>query len=580
MYIDIVPNRASPPAVLLREGWRESGKVRKRTLANLSGWPKQRVEALRRLLKGDPMVSAHQAFTIHRSVPHGHVQAVLGALGRLGVDELIASRPSRERSVVLAMIAQRLIAPGSKLACTRSWHNTTLAEELKVQDADVDELYQALDWLLARQGRIEKKLAARHLPEGGLALYDVTSSYYEGRCCALARRGHNRDGKKNTLSIVYGLLTDREGRPVSVQVYPGDTGDPTTVPDQVDKLRGAFSLQRVVLVGDRGMLTQTRIEQLRAYPQLGWISALRSGAIRRLMDAGAIQPSLFDRQDLAEIVSPEFPDERLVVCFNPFLKQDRRRTRQELLDATEKQLEKVAATVARRTRRPMSKAEIGLKVGKVVNRYKVAKHFDLTIEDGGLQWRRKEASIAAEAALDGIYVVRTSEPAEQLPRDDVVRGYKLLGQVEQGFRTLKGVQVRVRPIYHRVDDRVRAHIFLCMLAYYVQWHLRRVWAPLLFDDEDLPEDRQQRHPVRPAEPSASVKCKKRTRQTAEGLEVQNFSTLLASLATRCRNTCGVQGLAGGETADEGDATFECLTELTPLQAKALALVDLLPGSAQ
>ncbi len=580
MYIDIVPNRSSPPAVLLREGWREGGKVRKRTVANLSGWPRQQVQALRRLLKGEPMVSAREAFRVDRSLPHGHVQAILVALGRLGIDRLIASRPSRQRSLVLGMIGQRLIDPGSKLACTRSWQNTTLAQELKVQDANVEELYQALDWLLARQGRIEKKLAARHLREGCLALYDVTSSYYEGRCCGLARRGHNRDGKKNTLSIVYGLLTDRQGRPVSVEVYPGDTGDPTTVPDQVDKLRGAFGLRRVVLVGDRGMLTQTRIEQLRAYPQLGWISALRSGAIRRLMDTGAIQPSLFDQQDLAEIVSPEFPGERLVVCFNPLLKEDRRRTRQELLAATEKQLQKVAAAVGRRTRRPMSQDQIGLKVGKVINRYKVAKHFELTIEDARFHWRRDEASIAAEAALDGIYVVRTSEAAEQLPRDDVVRGYKLLGQVEQGFRTLKGVEVRVRPIYHHVDDRVRAHIFLCMLAYYVEWHLRRAWAPLLFDDEELPQDRQQRHPVRPAEPSASAQRKKSSRQTAEGLELQSFPTLLESLATRCRNTCSVHGLDDRRAAEQGDYTFECLTEPTTLQARALELVELLPGNAQ
>ena len=589
MYIDVVPNRGSPPAVLLREGWREGGKVRKRTVANLSGWPKQRVEALRRLLKGEPMVPAREAFRVERSLPHGHVQAILGAVRRLGLDRLIASRPSRQRSLVLGMIAQRLIDPGSKLACTRSWHNTTLAEELKIQDADVDELYEALDWLFARQGRIEKKVAARHLHEGVLALYDVTSSYYEGRCCALARRGHNRDGRKNTLSIVYGLLTDREGRPVSVQVYPGDTGDPTTVPDQVEKLRGAFGLRRIVLVGDRGMLTETRIEQLRAYPQLGWISALRSGAIRRLMDAGAIHPSLFDQQDLAEIVSPEFPGERLVVCFNPLLKEDRRRTRQELLDATEKQLQKVAAAVARRTRRAMSKDQIGLNVGKVINRYKVAKHFKLTIEDGRLQWRRDEASIAAEAALDGIYVVRTSEAAEDLDRDDVVRGYKLLAQVEQGFRTLKGLDIRVRPIFHRVDDRVRAHIFLCMLAYYVEWRLRRVWAPLLFDDEELPQARAKRHPVRPAEPSASAERKKRARQTAGGLEVQSFSTLLGCLATRCRNTCSVEGLAdpdvhrdcqGGSTPACRRGRFECLTEPTPLQAKALELLELFPGSAQ
>ena len=579
MYIDTVPNRGSPPAILLREGWREGGKVRKRTIANLSGWPKQQVEALRRLLKGEPMVSAREAFAVHRSLPHGHVEAILAAMGRLGVDRLIASRPSRQRSLVLGMIVQRLIDPGSKLACTRSWHNTTLAEELKVQDAGVDELYQALDWLLARQGRIEKKLAARHLDEGALALYDVTSSYYEGRCCPLARRGHNRDGKKNTLSIVYGLLTDREGRAVSVQVYPGDTGDPTTVPDQVDKLRRSFGLRRIVLVGDRGMLTDARIEHLRTYPQLGWISALRSGAIRRLMDAGTIQPSLFDEQDLAEIVSPEFPGERLVVCFNPLLAEDRRRTRQELLAATEKQLEKVAAAVARRTHRPLSKDQIGLKVGKVIHRYKVAKHFKLTIEDGRLEWQRDQTSIVAEAALDGIYVVRTSEAGEDLPRDDVVRGYKLLEQVEQGFRTLKGPEIRVRPIFHRVDDRVRAHIFLCMLAYYVEWHLRRAWAPLLFDDEELPQDRQERHPVQPAEPSASAQRKKRRRRTAEGLEVQSFATLLASLGTRCRNTCSVRGLADGEGA-AGGSTFECLTDPTPLHAKALELVELLPGIAQ
>jgi hypothetical protein len=328
------------------------------------------------------------------------------------------------------------------------------------------------------------------------------------------------------------------------------------------------------------MLTEARIEQLRAYPQLGWISALRSGAIRRLMDAGAIQRSLFDEQDMAEIVSPEFPDERLVVCFNPLLAEDRSRTREELLAATEKQLQKVAAAVARRTRRPMRKDQIGLKVGKVIHRHKVAKHFKLTIEDGRLQWQQEEASIAAEAALDGIYVVRTSEAAEELPRDDVVRGYKLLGQVEHGFRTLKGLEIRVRPIFHRVDDRVRAHIFLCMLAYYVEWHLRRVWAPLLFDDEELPQDRQERHPVRPAEPSASAQRKKCTRQTAEGLEVQSFSTLLECLATRCRNTCSVRGLDDGNAAGRGESTFQCLTQPTALQAKGFELLGLLPGIAQ
>lgn len=580
MYIDIVPNRGSPPAVLLRQGWRQGGKIHKRTVANLSGWPSQQIDALRLLLKGEPMVSARQAFRVHRSLPHGHVEAILQAMDRLGLDRLIASRPSRQRSLVLGMIVQRLIDPASKLACTRSWHNTTLAQELQIHDAQVDELYQALDWLFARQQRIEKKLAARHLSEGCLALYDVTSSYYEGRCCTLARRGHNRDGKKNTLSIVYGLLTDSQGRPVSVQVYPGNTGDPTTVPDQVDKLRGSFGLGRVVLVGDRGMLTQTRIEQLRAYPQLGWISALRSPAIARLMAAGAIDRSLFDKQDIAEITSADFPGERLAVCFNPLLAEDRRRTRDELLEATDKQLEKIAAAVARRKQKPLSKDEIGVKAGKVVNRYKVAKHYSLTIEDGRFEWRRKDASITAEAALDGFYVVRTSETARDLARDDVVRSYKLLGQVEQGFRTLKGLDIRVRPIFHRVEDRVRAHIFLCMLAYYVEWHLRRAWAPLLFDDETLAQDRRQRDPVRPAEASVSAQCKKHTRQTAEGLEVQSFPTLLANLATLCRNTCSVRGLADGQSDGGGESTFDCLTEPTALQARAMERLALLPGIAQ
>jgi len=580
MYIDIVPNRGSPPAVLLRQGWRQGGKICKRTVANLSGWPSQQIDALRLLLKGEPMVSARQAFRVHRSLPHGHVEAILQAMDSLGVAHLIASRPSPQRSLVLGMIVQRLIDPASKLACTRSWHNTTLAQELQIHDAQVDELYQALDWLFARQQRIEKKLAQRHLREGCLALYDVTSSYYEGRCCTLARRGHNRDGKKNTLSIVYGLLTDSQGRPVSVQVYPGNTGDPTTVPDQVDKLRGSFGLGRVVLVGDRGMLTQTRIEQLRAYPQLGWISALRSPAIARLMAAGAIDRSLFDKQDIAEITSADFPGERLAVCFNPLLAEDRRRTRAELLEATDKQLEKIAAAVARRKGKPLSKDEIGLKAGKVVNRYKMAKHFALTIEDGRFEWRRKEASITAEAALDGFYVVRTSETAQDLARDDVVRGYKLLGQVEQGFRTLKGLDIRVRPIFHRVEDRVRAHIFLCMLAYYVEWHLRRAWSPLLFDDETLAQDRWQRDPVRPAEASASAQCKKHTRRTAEGLEVQSFPTLLANLATRCRNTCSVRGLADGAGEGRGESTFDCLTEPTALQARATELLALLPETAQ
>lgn len=576
MYIDIVPNRGSPPAVLLREGWREGGKVRKRTVANLSNWPKQRVDALRRLLKGQTLVPADEAFAVERSLPHGHVEAVLCMMRRLGMASLIASQRSGQRDLVVAMIAQRLIDPCSKLASTRLWHTTTLAKELGVEDADVEELYDALDWLLERQRRIEKKLARRHLAEGGRALYDVTSSSYEGRTCVLACWGHSRDGKEGTLCIVYGVLTDAEGRPVGMEVYPGNTGDPKTVPDQVDKLRRRFGLQRMVLVGDRGMLTQTQIDHLRSYPQLGWISALRSASIRQLVAKDELQLSLFDRQDLAEITSEDFPGERLVVCFNPLLAEERCRKRQELLEATEKKLEKVARVVARRTRSPMSREAIGLKVGKVIDRFKMAKHFVLTIEDGRFAWKRNEESIAAEQALDGIYVIRTSEPSERLSAEDAVRGYKGLSQIEWAFRTLKGLDLMIRPIYLRVEDHVRAHMFLCMLAYYVEWHMRGALAPLLFDDEELPEARKRRDPVKPAEPSASAQHKKRTRETAEGLPVHSFRTLLAELGTRCRCTCRMKAAVSEDRGEEPSPTFDCLTEPTALQARALELLELFP----
>ena len=587
MYIESVPNRNSPPAVLLREGRRDGKRVRKRTLANLSHWPEQKIQALKLLLKGHTMIPAQQARTVVRTLPHGHVEAILGTMRRSGLDTLIAATPSRQRNLVLAMIAERLIHPCSKLATTRLWHTSTLAAELDVEDAEVDELYDALDWLLVRQKRLENKLAKLHLRDGGLALYDVSSSYYQGRTCPLARYGHDRDGKKGLPIIVYGLMTDAQGRPVSVDVYPGNTGDPTTVPDQVDKLRGRFGLQRVALVGDRGMLTQTQIDRLKTHPQLGWISALRSGAIRKLARAGAIQLSLFDEQNLAEITSPDFPGERLVVCLNPQLAQERRRKRGELLAATERELEKIARAAARRTKTPLSESEIGLKTGKVVNRFKMAKHFKLTIETGRFEWARNEASVAAEAALDGIYILRTSEPRERLSAADTVRSYKSLSQVERAFRTLKGVDLLIRPIRHRTADHVRAHIFLCLLAYYVEWHMRRALAPLLFDDEELEHDRQTRDPVAPARPSASARRKKATRKTADGLEVHSFETLLAALATRCRNTCrvglsGVRPIANGKTKEElldsasVNIHYEELTEPTPLQTKALQLLGLFP----
>jgi len=569
MFIDTIPNRNSPPAILLRKSVRRGKKTLKKTLLNLSDWPREVVAGLDRLLRGEKLASVNDLFAIERSTPHGHVEAILGMIETLGVDRLLASRRSRQRDLVVAMIAERILHPCSKLATTRLWHTTTLAEQLAVADADVDELYAALDWLLARQKRIEKKLAKRHLRDGDQALYDVSSSYYEGRTCVLAVRGHNRDGKKGLPIIVYGVMTDAEGRPVAVDVYAGNTGDPTTVPDQVEKLRGAFGLSRVVLVGDRGMLTQTQIVNLKQYPQLGWISALRSDAIRKLAAAGSIQMSLFDEQNLAEIESPEFPGERLVVCYNPQLAEERRRKRLELLAATEKELDRISREVKRRTNKPLGESEIGMKVGRVINRFKMAKHFSLTIEDNRFEWARNEEAIAAEAALDGIYVIRTSEPAERLSAEDTVRSYKNLSHVERAFRTLKGIDLRVRPIRHRTEDHVRAHIFLCLLAYYVEWHMRKAWAPLLFDDEELDADRKTRDPVAPAKPSRSAKKKKTSRRTDDGLPIHSFQTLLAELGTRCRNRCRTKT---GKTG----FTFDQVSAPSPLQKRALELLEVCP----
>ncbi|MEE9601653.1 MAG: IS1634 family transposase [Thermoguttaceae bacterium] len=571
MYIARVPNRSSPPAYLLRESYREGGKVKNRTLANLSHLPLEQIELMRRVLKGETLVSPSEAFSIGRSRPHGHVEIVLGVIRKLELDRMIASRRSRQRDLVVAMIAQRLLFPCSKLATTRHWHTTTLAEELGVADADENELYAALDWLLGRQASIEQKLAKKHLNDGALVLYDVSSSYYEGRTCPLARYGHDRDGKRDRPIIVYGVLTDIEGRPVAVDVYPGNTGDPTTVPDQVTKLRERFALSRVILVGDRGMLTQTQIDTLKEHPELGWISALRSGSIRRLMASGDLQRSLFDETNLAEIRSPEFPGERLMACYNPLLADERGRKREELLAATEKELAKLARQVSRRTKRPMGQTEIALKAGRIVNRFKVAKHFELSIADGVFDYARQAASIEQESQLDGIYVIRTSEPDTELSADDAVRNYKRLAEVEQAFRSFKSIDLLVRPIRHRTEAHVRAHIFVCLLAYYIQWHLKRAWAPLLYEDEQLPADRATRDPVAPAKPSASAKRKKATHRTADDVPVHSFGTLLAELATRCRHTC----LPGGGLAE---ARFTKLTDATPLQTKAFRLLGLKPTS--
>jgi transposase len=552
---------------LLRRTFRVGSQVQHETLGNISHLPPHLIDLIRRSLGGEKFLPASQAFLVERNLPHGHVQAVLGSMYRLGLDTLLASKPSRQRDLVVAMIAERLLYPCSKLATTRLWHTTTLAEELHVAEATEDDLYQALDWLLARQAHIEKKLAQRHLHDGSLVLYDVSSSYYEGHTCPLARLGHNRDGKKGLPIIVYGLLTDSEGRPVAVDVYPGNTGDPTTVPDQVEKLRQRFGLSRVVLVGDRGMLTEAQIGKFKQHPGLGWISALRGPAIRELVESGSLQLSLFDEMNLAEIRSPDYPGERLVACFNPLLADERRRKRGELIQATEKDLGKIAAEVKRRTRTPLGEAEIALKAGKVVNRYKVAKYFVLTIADGVFGWTRREEPIRRDSELDGVYVVRTSEPQRRCSAEDTVRRYKSLAQVERAFRSLKGMELRIRPIHHHTEDHVRAHILLCMLAFYVEWHMRKDLAPLLFQDEELSQNRARRDPVAPAECSASAQAKKMDRVTADGFPVHSFQTLLRDLGTRCRNTCRIP-------AESSGATFQQLTLPTPLQARAFQLLGL------
>jgi transposase len=568
MYIETVPNRNSPPAILLREGWREGKKTCKRTLANLSAWPQQKVETLRRLLRDETLVSPHDLLTTRLTLPHGHVEALLAMIRKLGLDSLIASKRCRERDLVVAMVVERLLSPASKLATTRQWHTSTLAEELGVQDATEDDLYRAMDWLLARKERMEQKLAARHLKEGGLVLYDVTSSSYEGRTCPLAQWGHNRDEDKLPI-IVYGVMTDGEGRPVAVEVYAGNTGDPTTVADQVEKLRERFGLKRVVLVGDRGMLTPPQIDKLKEHPGLGWITALTSGAIRQLTEKGALQFSLLDEKHLAEITSPDYPGERLMVCHNPLLEEERGRKRQALLQVTAKGLTKIAKEVARRKNKPLRAAEIGLKVGKVLGRYKVGKHFECQIGNGSFQWSRREDSIAQEAELDGIYVLRTSEPAERLSTEDTVRSYKSLAEVERAFRCLKGIDLLVRPIRHRTEERVPAHIFLCLLAYYVEWHLRQAWAPLLFEDEERREARRRRDPILPAKPSASAGEKKRSHLTVEGFPVHSFRTLLADLASRARVTYELK-------SGDSKVAFKQVPEPTPLQARAYELIRAFP----
>ena len=569
MYIETVPNRNSRPAILLRQGWREGKRVRKKTLANLTDWPAEKVEALRQVLKGHRLVAPEDAFTVERSRPHGHVEALLTLCRRLGLERLIAAKRCPERDRVVAMVLERLLHPASKLATTRLWHCTTLAEELGVGDDDEDDLYEAMDWLLERQERIEQRLAQRHLREGEPVFADVSSSYYEGRTCPLMRFGYSRDRKRGKTQLVYAVLSASGGCPVAIQAYPGNTADPNTVADQVVKLQERFGLEQVVLVGDRGLLTQVQIEHLKRHRGLGWVSALKSLQIRALVEQHALQLSLFDEQNLAEIVSEDYPGERLVACYNPLLAEERSRKREELLAATEAGLERVAREAARRTRKRFGAAELGRKVGRVLGRHKMGKHFDWEVENGRLRYRRSAERIEAEARLDGIYVLRTSEPAARLSAQDTVRTYKGLADVERWFRTLKGLEVRVRPIRHREERRVRAHLFVCLLAGYVEWQLRRAMAPLLFEDETREAARRTRDPVTPAKPTPRAREKKARRRTDDGLALHSLDTLLAELATRCRNTCRV-------LSDPAAPAFPLLTEPTQTQRRVAELIEMFP----
>ena len=571
MYTESVPNRNSPPAILLRESYRQAGKVRKRTLANLSKWPAEIVEGLRSLLKGGSVISdLSQAFQVQRTRPHGHVAAVLGTLRRLGLERLLATRNSLQRRLVVALIVARILEPRSKLATARGWDPQTLSsslgELLQVEAATADDLYGALDWLLVRQPKIENQLAAQRLQDGCLVIYDVTSTYFEGRSCPLAQRGYSRDGKGGTLQIVFGLLCDRQGCPVAVEVFEGNRADPTTVTSQIQKLRQRFGLRSVVVVADRGMLTEARIrEELKPLPGMGWITALRGPQIRKLFQSGPLQLSLFDQRDLAEIQSPDYPGERLIVCRNPLLAEERARNRQQLLQATELELEKIVQATQRPKRRFKGKDRIALRVGKVLNRYKVGKHFVLEIGEESFSYQRRQERIEQEAALDGIYVIRTNLAREQMDAEQTVAAYKGLSVAERAFRSCKSVDLKVRPIYHHLEDRVRAHVFLCMLAYYVEWHMRQKLAPILFDDEDPEAGRQLRDSVvAPSQRSPQALRKAHRKRTVEGGPVHSFQTLLSDLATISKNRIQPQL--------PGSAAFDKITRPTSLQQRALDLL--------
>jgi Transposase DDE domain len=570
MYIEAVPNRNSPPAILLRESYREGGKVRKRTLCNLSDWPTAYTEGLRGVLKGGTVIPAERdAFTVIRSLPHGHAAAALGTARKIGLDRILDPGSDRCRDLILALLVGRIIDPASKLATARALSPATaassLGELLGLGEVDEDELYHALDWLLERQPAIEATLAKRHLINGTLVLYDVSSSYMEGRCCPLAKRGYSRDGRKGTLQIVYGLLCAPDGCPIAIEVFAGNTADPMTLATQIEKLKQRFNLDHVVLVGDRGMITQARINEDIKSAGLDWISSLRAPAIRELVEGGALQLSLFDQRDMASITAPDFPGERLVVCRNPDLAAQRTRKREDLLAATERDLAPIRAAVARKRDPLRGTAEIALAVGKVINKHKMSKHFDLDITDTAFNFARKTAEIAAEAATDGVYVIRTSLPKEVFDDAATVHSYKSLGFVERAFRCIKTVDLQVRPVYHRLADRVRAHVFLCMLAYYLEWHMRQRLAPMLFDDTDKETaDALRASVVAQAQRSPAAVQKQTTGRTPDGLPVHSFQSLLTDLATVARNTI--------TTAITPNYPLTVVTRPTAIQHKAFQLL--------
>lgn len=575
MYVARVPNRDSPPAYLLREGYRENGKVKTRTLANLSHWPLAKIERLRRVLRDEALSAPEQGLTMLRSLPHGHVAAALGTARKIGLDRLLAGGPAPPHMVVLvlAMIIARVIDPASKLATARQLDGATatcsLGALLGLTTVSEQDLYGALDWLLSRQPHIEQRLARKHLSQGTLVLYDVTSTYFEGRTCPLARRGYSRDGKRDKLQILFGLLCAKDGCPIAVEVFEGNVADPATLAVQVEKLKQRFHLTHVAVVGDRGMITEARIDTLLKPAGLDWITALRAPTMQKLLQQGALQLSLFDERDIAEVTSPEYPNERLVVCRNPLLAAERARKRQELLAATEAELAKIAKAVARK-RNPLRGADqIGLAAGAVFNRYRVAKHFALTITDDHFAFARNTDTIEAESQLDGIYVIRTNVSAAELSAPEVVRAYKGLSQAERAFRSLKTIDLEVRPIHHRLPDRVRAHVLLCVLAYYLEWHMRQALAPVLFDDHQRDQAAAARASiVAPAQRSSAAQRKAASKCTEDGVPVHSFQSLLSELATFTRNTMAV--------ANAQDDTFLLYPQPTAVQARVFERLGISP----